>query len=324
VGNTLVKIENLKTHFYTPSGLARAVDGIDMEIHTGDFFGIVGESGCGKTVTSLSIMGLVKSPPGKIVDGRIWFRDENLLQLKDDEMRKIRGNKISMIFQEPMTALNPVSKVGTQIAEVMMVHQNLSKREALERSIELLRLVEIPAPEECIKQYPHQISGGMRQRVMIAMALSCDPELIIADEPTTALDVTIQAQILDLMHRLKDEKNATILLITHNLGVVAENANKVMVMYAGKIVEVADVKSLFLTPLHPYTKGLLMSIPRMDKKSEGTKRLEAIRGIVPSLADLGTGCRFHDRCDYATKKCHEVEPELEVVDDSHMVRCWNY
>lgn len=320
----LLKLQNLKTYFFMQAGVVRAVDGVDVEIDKGDFLGVVGESGCGKSVTALSIMRLITNPPGRITDGKILFRDQDLLQLTNDQMREIRGNKISMIFQEPMTSLSPVSRVGSQISEAMIIHQNLSKREALERSIELLRLVEIPSPDVRVKEYPHQMSGGMRQRVMIAMALSCDPELIIADEPTTALDVTIQAQILALMQKLKKEKGLTILLITHNLGIIAENSNKVIVMYAGKIVEKADVKALFLNPLHPYTRGLLKSIPRMDKKSKKKDRLEAIRGIVPSLLNLPPGCRFYERCDLSDKKCREVEPELAVVDNGHMVSCWNY
>ena len=320
----LLELQNLKTHFFMRAGVVRAVDGVDIEIHKGDFLGVVGESGCGKSVTALSIMRLVTNPPGRIIDGKILFRGQNLLQLTNDEMRKIRGNKISMIFQEPMTSLSPVSRVGSQISEAMIIHQHLSKKEALERSIELLKLVEIPSPDVRVKEYPHQMSGGMRQRVMIAMALSCNPKLVIADEPTTALDVTIQAQILALMQKLKEEKGLTIMLITHNLGIIAENSNKVIVMYAGKIVEKADVKTLFLNPLHPYTRGLLRSIPRMDKKSKKKDRLEAIRGIVPSLLNLAPGCRFYERCDLSGKKCRGVEPELVVVDDGHMVRCWNY
>jgi peptide/nickel transport system ATP-binding protein/oligopeptide transport system ATP-binding protein len=320
----LLKLQNLKTFFFMQAGVVRAVDGIDIEIDKGDFLGIVGESGCGKSVTALSIMRLITNPPGKIIDGEIIFRGNDLLQLTNEEMRKIRGNKISMIFQEPMTSLSPVSRIGSQISEAMIIHQNLSKKEALERSIELLKLVEIPSPEVRVKEYPHQMSGGMRQRVMIAMALSCNPELIIADEPTTALDVTIQAQILALMQTLKEEKGLTIILITHNLGIIAENSNRVIVMYAGKIVEKADVKALFVNPLHPYTRGLLRSVPRMDKRSKKKDRLDAIRGIVPSLLNLAPGCRFYERCDLSAKKCQEVEPELVVVDGGHMVSCWNY
>jgi oligopeptide/dipeptide ABC transporter ATP-binding protein len=318
----LLGIQNLKTHFYMKAGVVKAVDGIDIEIEQGDFLGVVGESGCGKSVTALSILGLITNPPGKIVDGRIIFKDRDLLRLPDEEMRKIRGNKVSMIFQEPMTSLNPVSRVGHQIAEGMMIHQKLARSEALERSVELLRLVDIPSPEDRIKDYPYQLSGGMRQRVMIAMALACGPEFLIADEPTTALDVTIQAQILELIQKLKEEKGLTVMLITHNLGVVAENANKVVVMYAGKIVEKADVEALFLNPLHPYTKGLLKSIPRMDKRSEKKGDLETIRGIVPSLLNLGPGCRFYDRCDVSMRHCQEVEPELVVVEGDHRVSCW--
>lgn len=324
MGNHLLKIENLKTYFFMQAGIVRAVDGINLEIEPGDFLGIVGESGCGKSVTALSLMRLVTNPPGKIIEGKILFKGCDLLQLPQDEMRKIRGNQISMIFQEPMTSLSPVSRVGDQIAEAMVIHQHLSKKEALERSIELLRLVEIPSPEIRVKEYPHQMSGGMRQRVMIAMALSCNPEMMIADEPTTALDVTTQAQILELMQRLKEEKGLTIMLITHNLGIIAENSNKVLVMYAGKIVEKADVNGLFLNPLHPYTKGLLKSIVRMDKRSQKKGRLDAIRGIVPNLLNLGPGCRFHERCDFSLQKCQQVEPELVTVDHGHMVSCWNY
>lgn len=304
------------------AGVVKAVDGIDIDIEQGDFLGVVGESGCGKSVTALSILGLITHPPGKIVNGEIIFKDRDLLRLPDEEMRKIRGNKVSMIFQEPMTSLNPVSRVGHQIAEGMMIHQKLARREALERSVELLKRVDIPSPEDRIKDYPHQLSGGMRQRVMIAMALACDPEFLIADEPTTALDVTIQAQILELIQKLKEEKGLTVMLITHNLGIVAENANKVVVMYAGKIVEKADVEALFLNPLHPYTQGLLKSIPRMDKRSEKKGDLETIRGIVPSLLHLGPGCRFYDRCDVSMRHCQEVEPELAAVEGDHQVSCW--
>ncbi len=325
--HVLLNVKNLKTHFLTDEGIARAVDDVSFTLRKGETLGLVGESGCGKTVTALSIMRLVPRPPGRIVGGEIRFADRtDLTKLPEDEMRKIRGNDISMIFQEPMTSLNPVFRIGNQIAEAVMVHQKVSKKKALDRTIEMLKLVGIPSPEKRVKDYPHQLSGGMRQRVMIAMALSCNPKLMLADEPTTALDVTIQAQILDLMNKLKKEIGTSIILITHNLGVIAEMAQNVVVMYAGVVVENADVRTLFARPLHPYTKGLLTSIPRADRDAGTKRRLNTIPGIVPNLLDLPTGCRFSDRCSYVQQVCREREPPLarpiNASTTDCLVRCW--
>ena len=317
----LLEVRGLKTYFYTDDGVVPAVDGVDFSLGKGETLGIVGESGCGKSVTSLSIMRLIPDPPGKIVDGEILFDGSNLLEKSEAEMRSIRGNDISMIFQEPMTSLNPVFTIGDQIMEAIILHQRLSKAEARERAIEMLRLVGIPVPERRIDEYPHQLSGGMRQRVMIAMALSCNPKLLIADEPTTALDVTIQAQILDLMRKLRDEFGTAIMLITHDLGVVAELAERVVVMYAGKIVEEADVVPLFGEPLHPYTVGLLGSIPKLTEQQE---RLQVIEGVVPNPAFMPKGCRFHPRCKEAREICKVEEPELMELSPGHHVACWKY
>ena len=291
----LLKIENLKTHFITSSGIIKAVDGVDLEIKKGETLGLVGESGCGKSVTALSILRLIQTPPGKIASGKIYFQGENLLELENREMRKIRGNKISMIFQEPMTSLNPVFTIGQQIAEVIILHQKLKKKEAYGKTIEMLKKVSIPSPEQRIKEYPHQLSGGMRQRVMIAMALSCNPKLLLADEPTTALDVTIQAQILELIGKLKEEINMSVMLITHDLGIVAEICQTVAVMYAGKIVELGDVFSIFEDTLHPYTKGLLASAARLEAGGEKKLRLAAIPGTVPHPSEFLEWCRFEPR-----------------------------
>ncbi len=315
----LLELKNLKTYFFTEEGVSKAVDGVDFEIYRGETLGVVGESGCGKSVTSLSVMRLIPELPGKIVEGEILFKDRDLTKLSQSEMRKIRGNEISMIFQEPMTSLNPVFTIGDQISEAITIHKNISKKEAIEQSVEMLRKVGIPLPEQRVHEYPHQLSGGMRQRVMIAMALSCDPELLIADEPTTALDVTIQAQILDLMNSLKDKYNMSIMMITHDLGVIAEICDRVAVMYAGKIVEYTDVETLFANPKHPYTWGLMNSIPRMDKEVE---RLTAIPGIVPSSLDFPEGCKYNTRCPLADEKCLTQEPEIEEVEKGHKVRCW--
>jgi len=315
----LLELKNLKTYFFTEEGVSKAVDGVDFEIYPGETLGVVGESGCGKSVTSLSVMRLIPEPPGKIVEGEILFKGRDITRLSQAEMRKIRGNEISMIFQEPMTSLNPVFTIGDQISEAIIIHKNVSKKEAMEQSVEMLRKVGIPLPEQRVHEYPHQLSGGMRQRVMIAMALSCDPELLIADEPTTALDVTIQAQILDLMNSLKDKFNMSIMMITHDLGVIAEICDRVAVMYAGKIVEYTDVKTLFASPKHPYTWGLMNSIPRMDKEVE---RLTAIPGIVPSSLDFPEGCKYNTRCPLADEKCIAEEPEIEEVEKGHKVRCW--
>jgi len=315
----LVDVRNLKTVFHTEDGVVPAVDGVSLHINRGETLGVVGESGCGKSVTALSIMRLIATPPGRIASGEIIFNGEDLLKKSEAEMRKIRGNDISMIFQEPMTSLNPVFTVGDQIAEAITLHQGLSKKAALEKTVEMLRLVGIPLPEKRVREYPHQMSGGMRQRVMIAMALSCNPQLLIADEPTTALDVTIQAQILELMKKLKDELGMAIMLITHDLGVIAEMAERVVVMYAGKVVEEGDVHSLFRNPLHPYTEGLLRSIPRIDTPQT---RLHVIEGVVPSPLHFPKGCRFHPRCPYATDLCREKEPELTVAGEGRLVSCW--
>jgi len=317
----LLTIRNLHTYFFTDEGVAKAVDGVDLELKEGGTLGVVGESGCGKSVTALSVMRLIPDPPGKITQGEILFAGTNLLDLSEAEMRKIRGRSISMIFQEPMTSLNPVFQIGDQISEVLRLHEGLSRREAWDRSIEMLKLVGIPSPERRVQEYPHQLSGGMRQRAMIAMALACSPKLMIADEPTTALDVTIQAQILELINRLQREKGMSVILITHNLGVIAETAQKVAVMYAGRIVEYAEVKPIFGNPMHPYTQGLLKSIPRLDEDHARKARLEAIPGLVPSLLELPKGCKFSNRCKYVFEKCGE-EPQLIEAEPGHLVRCW--
>jgi len=321
----LLEIEDLRTWFYTRDGIVRAVDGVSFRVSPGETLAVVGESGCGKSVTSLSILRLVPSPPGRIVAGRLAFAGRDLLGLTEAEMRGIRGNEISMIFQEPMTSLNPVLTIGWQIAEALVLHQGLDRRAAAARAVEMLRLVNIPEPERRVKQYPHELSGGMRQRVMIAMALSCDPKLLIADEPTTALDVTIQAQILDLMRELKAKTGAAIVLITHDLGVVAEMAQRVVVMYAGRKVEEAPVERLFAQPLHPYTKGLLGSIPRLAEGAEAArKRLAEIPGMVPSLKEAVPGCLFAPRCAYATARCAAQYPPLEERAGGHSVACWEW
>jgi len=313
----LLDVDGLKVHFEVGGGVVPAVDGVSFCIHQGETLGMVGESGCGKSVTSLGVMRLISSP-GRIVDGRITFAGEDLLAKSEAEMRKIRGNQISMIFQEPMTSLNPVFTVGQQITEALRLHQKMSEKQALQRAEEMLALVGIPLPGRRLKEYPHQLSGGMRQRVMIAMALSCGPRLLIADEPTTALDVTIQAQILDLMGRLKQELDMAILLITHDLGVIAEMASRVAVMYAGRIVEEAPVEELFATPLHPYTEGLLKSIPHLGER----QRLHVIPGIVPNPSKLPQGCAFHPRCSYAMEQCIAEKPPLVDIDAHHRVSCW--
>ncbi|MDN5279310.1 MAG: peptide/nickel transport system ATP-binding protein [Clostridiales bacterium] len=319
----LLTVKNLKTYFKTEAGVAKAVDGVDFTIFEGEVLGIVGESGSGKSVTSLSIMQLIPNPPGEIVDGQIVFEGKDLLdsyRAKDyDAIRKIRGNKISMIFQEPMTSLNPVFTIGEQVAEALILHQNLQKNEALDRAAEMLDLVGIPSARERLNEYPHQFSGGMRQRVMIAMALACNPSLLIADEPTTALDVTIQAQILELMLDVKKKtKNAAILLITHDMAVVAETCQRVVVMYCGKIQEIADVKTIFTSPQHPYTQGLLASLPKPGQKVE---RLATIDGMVPSLFNLPKGCSFCTRCPKKIDICETVPPEMVETAPGHFVRC---
>jgi oligopeptide/dipeptide ABC transporter ATP-binding protein len=320
----LLEVRNLATHFATDDGIVRAVDGVSFSIDAGQTLGMVGESGCGKSVTALSILRLIPSPPGRIVAGEIRYQGQNLLELPEAEMRRVRGNEIAMIFQEPMTSLNPVFTVGDQIGEAIRLHQKTSRRQTRERVIEMLRLVEMPEPTRRVDEYPHQLSGGMRQRVMIAMALSCNPKLLIADEPTTALDVTIQAQILDLMRELKAKTGAAIVLITHDLGVVAEMAQRVVVMYAGRKVEEAPVERLFARPLHPYTKGLLGSIPRLAEAAAGDarKRLAEIPGMVPSLTDVVGGCLFAPRCPHATARCRAEYPPLEEKAAGHWVACW--
>ncbi|BBK41949.1 ABC transporter ATP-binding protein [Allostella vacuolata] len=315
----LLDVRDLKTHFKTEGGLFRAVDGISFQVHRGRTLGIVGESGCGKSVTSLSIMGLVPQPPGIRAGGEILFEGEDLLKKRPAELRRIRGGEISMIFQEPMTSLNPVFTVGDQITEAITAHLPLGAAAARERAIAMLRRVRIPSPERRIDDYPHQMSGGMRQRVMIAMALACEPKLLIADEPTTALDVTIQAQILDLMRTLRDETGTSIILITHDLGVIAELADEVVVMYAGKIVESASVKALFADPQHPYTIGLMGSIPKLD---EQRTRLASIEGTVPPPFALPEGCRFNPRCPFADDRCRREQPPLRTLRDGHAVACW--
>lgn len=319
----LVRINDLRTYFYTDIGVIKAVDGVSFSMNNGDTLGIVGESGCGKTVTALSIMRLIQQPPGKIESGKIFFSGENILNLSQTEMRKIRGNKISMIFQEPMTSLNPLFRIGEQISEAIRLHQGCPKKEAFHKSIEMLRLVGIASPQKRVYDYPHHMSGGMRQRVMIAMAISCQPKLIIADEPTTALDVTIQAQILDLMSRLQKETGTSIILITHNMGVIAEMAQNVVVMYAGKIMEQAKVGDIFENPYHPYPESLLKSIPRLDQIQK-KRKLHVVGGIVPSLTNLPPGCKFGDRCARSFRKCYEEEPPLFEVAPGHTCRCWLY
>ncbi|MBX6369975.1 MAG: ABC transporter ATP-binding protein [Rhodospirillales bacterium] len=318
----LLEIEDLRTHFFTRDGVVRAVDGVSLHVDEGETLAIVGESGCGKSITSLSILRLVPSPPGRIVSGSIRFAGRDLLALSEAEMRKIRGNEISMIFQEPMTSLNPVLTIGRQIGETLRLHQGLDRKAALARAVEMLRLVHIPEPERRITQYPHELSGGMRQRVMIAMALACNPKLLIADEPTTALDVTIQAQILDLMRELKARIGAAIVLITHDLGVVAEMAARVVVMYAGRKVEEAPVEALFRSPRHPYTAGLLASVPKLGSSLSGeAHRLADIPGTVPSLREEIVGCAFAPRCAWATELCRREAPPFEEKAPSHAASC---
>ncbi|MGE5508240.1 MAG: ABC transporter ATP-binding protein [Chitinophagales bacterium] len=315
----LLRVEGLKTYFRTEDGLVKAVDGIDFTLDKGETLAIVGESGCGKSVTSLAIMGLIGCPPGEIPAGRIMFDGEDLLQKSPAEMRGIRGNRISMIFQEPMTSLNPVFTVGEQIMEAIRLHQHVGAAEARSRAIDLLRLVGIPEPAKRVEEYPHQLSGGMRQRAMIAMAVSCRPELLIADEPTTALDVTIQAQILDLMRRLRSELGTAIILITHDMGVVAEMADRVAVMYCGRIVEEATAAGLFASARHPYTAGLLASIPKLHVRAD---RLSTIEGVVPNPFELPAGCTFAPRCSKATGRCRAEAPPLKPIASGHRVACW--
>ena len=323
---TILQIEDLQTHFFTAVGTIRAVDGVSYALKAGETLGVVGESGCGKSVTALSVLRLVANPPGRIVGGAIRFQGRNLLEVSEAEMEGIRGNEISMIFQEPMTSLNPLYTVGKQIAEAVALHQGLNRRDAWDRAVEMLKRVYIPEPERRAHAYPHQLSGGMRQRVMIAMALSCNPKVLIADEPTTALDVTIQAQILDLMRELQETFGTAIVLITHDMGVVAENADRVVVMYAGRKVEEADATRLFDHPGHPYTRGLLGSIPHLDTAARSgarRPRLNEIKGMVPSLFRLPQGCTFAPRCGLASDQCRQVVPPLEEQRPGHWIACWH-
>jgi len=326
MAETLIEVRDLKTYFYTEDGVVRAVDGVSFQLERQKTLGIVGESGCGKSQTALSIMGLVPMPPGKIISGQvIYHRNGNEIDLtkldpKGKEYRSIRGNEIAMIFQEPMTSLNPVYTIGNQIMEAIMLHQRVNRREARERAIEMLRQVGIPMPEQRIDEYPHQLSGGMRQRAMIAMALSCNPQLLIADEPTTALDVTIQAQILELIKGLQEQYRMSLMMITHNLGVIAETSDDVVVMYMGKVVEYAPVEAIFHNPKHPYTQGLMESIPALTKKKE---RLKPIKGVVPDPYNVPKGCPFKTRCPYVMDICNEMPP-LEETDPGQKVACWLY
>nr|MBC7245393.1 ABC transporter ATP-binding protein [Chloroflexota bacterium] len=317
---TLLQVKGLKTQFFTQDGVVNAVNGIDFDLNEGETLGIVGESGCGKSVSVLSLMRLVPSPPGRIVGGEAWFQGRDLLKMSDEEIRSVRGNKIAMIFQDPMTSLNPVLTINQQVSEALELHLGMDKRQARKRTIELLEMVRIPDAANRIDDYPHQFSGGMRQRVMIAMGLSCNPQLLIADEPTTALDVTIQAQITDLVRQLKKEIGMAVIWITHDLGVIAGLADRVNVMYAGYIIETADVKDLYADPRHPYTLGLLQSIPRLD--AERKKKLTPIEGLPPDLIDMPPGCPFAPRCRYAIDRCLEENPKLETVARRHSVACW--
>jgi len=319
---TILKVEDLKTYFKTDEGIVKAVDGVSFDLKKGETLGLVGESGCGKSVTNLSIMRLIPSPPGKIVGGRVMFHEEDLLQKPEKELRNVRGNHISMIFQDPMTSLNPFLKISFQMMETIRLHQGLDKKEARNKSIELLKLVGIPSPEKRTDNYPHQFSGGMRQRVMIAMALSCEAQILIADEPTTALDVTIQAQILELIKELADKFGTAVILITHDLGVVAGMCDKVCVMYAGKIVERAVTEDLYADPKHPYTKGLIMSVPRLDQK--GREKLYSIKGQPPNLVNLPDCCPFHPRCDKAMEICKREYPAPVELENHRSVSCWLY
>ena len=326
-GEALLDVENLQTYFFTRQGLVKAVDGVSFALKKGETLAIVGESGCGKSITALSLLRLIPDPPGRIVGGAIRLAGRDLMQVSEAEMRKVRGNDISMIFQEPMTSLNPVMTIGAQIAEVLLLHQGMSKAEAFAKATDMLRLVKIPEPEQRVKEYPHQLSGGMRQRAMIAIALACNPQVLIADEPTTALDVTIQAQILQLIVELQQKLGTAVILITHDLGVVAETAQRVIVMYAGRKVEEAPVGEVFGAPLHPYTRGLLNSIPRLDlmrgvDKGE-VERLQEIPGIVPALTALPQGCAFAPRCPLASDRCRAEYPPYEQKSPGHWAACWH-
>ncbi|MDP6708502.1 MAG: ABC transporter ATP-binding protein [Alphaproteobacteria bacterium] len=323
----VLEVEDLQTHFFTRGGIVKAVDGVSFDLRRGETLGIVGESGCGKSVTALSVLRLVADPPGRVVGGRVRLDGRDLLALSEPEMKEIRGNDISMIFQEPMTSLNPVLTIGYQIAEAVLLHQGLSKAAAAEKALEMLELVKIPEARQRMKEYPHQLSGGMRQRAMIAMALSCNPKVLIADEPTTALDVTIQAQILDLIVELQEQLGTAVILITHDLGVIAETARRVVVMYAGRKVEESGVHALFDAPMHPYTHGLLASVPRLaimegKEQAEG-ERLMEIPGIVPALVELPPGCTFAPRCAFADEQCRAEYPPYEEKRPAHWAACWH-
>jgi len=323
MSEALLKIIDLHTHFFTPEGIVKAVDGVSFDIPRGKTLGVLGESGCGKSVTALTIMRLIPDPPGRIRKGSVLFDGLDLVSLEPSRMRSIRGNRISMIFQEPMTSLNPVYTIGDQISETYITHQNISQKDALDRSIEMLRLVGIPAPERRIHEYPHQLSGGMRQRAMIAMAMACRPKLLIADEPTTALDVTIQAQILELMLALQEELGMAIMMITHDLGVIAEVSDQVVVMYAGEVVEYSPIDTLFVESRHPYTVGLMKSIPKLGEKfKRGKQPLVEIPGIVPNLIRLPPGCLFAPRCGHVTDRCRAERPPMFVLNPAHGAKCW--
>ncbi|MBN1955248.1 MAG: ABC transporter ATP-binding protein [Anaerolineae bacterium] len=318
----LMEIRDLRTRFYTEEGVVHAVNGVSYDLEEGETLGVVGESGCGKSVHALSIMRLIPMPPGKIESGTIWFDGRDVLKLSEAEIRQVRGAEIAMVFQDPMTSLNPVFTVGYQIVEALMLHMGMDKKKARERAAELLDMVGIPEARQRLSDYPHQFSGGMRQRAMIAMALSCNPKLLIADEPTTALDVTIQAQIIDLVRRLQEQLGMAVMWITHDLGVVAGLARRINVMYAGFIIERGHVKDIYKRPRHPYTIGLLRSVPRLDEQED--VRLASIPGAPPDLIDLPPGCPFVPRCTYVTDRCREELPELEEVDEGHIVRCWQW
>jgi oligopeptide transport system ATP-binding protein len=319
---TLLRVKDLQTHFFTEEGVVRAVDGVSYEVDEGETLGLVGESGCGKSVSALSILRLIPNPPGKVVGGEVWFEDQDILKVDEDEIRHIRGNRIAMVFQEPMTSLNPVLTIGRQVTEALELHLKMDRQAANRRAVELLEMVGIPEAASRLSDYPHQFSGGMRQRVMIAMALSCNPKLLLADEPTTALDVTIQAQILEIMARLSRELGTAVIIITHNLGVVARYADRVNVMYAGKIVETASAKELYGNPRHPYTLGLLRSVPRLDETRK--EKLEPIEGLPPDLVNLPPGCSFYPRCRFHVDKCLNERPPLMLVAEKHMSACWEW
>ncbi|MGD0764698.1 MAG: ABC transporter ATP-binding protein [Dehalococcoidia bacterium] len=317
---TLLEVKNLRTHFFTDDGTVKAVDGISYDLEEGETIGLVGESGCGKSVSALSILRLIPTPPGKIVGGEVWFEGEDLLKVSESEIRRVRGNRIAMIFQEPMTSLNPVLTIGRQLTESLELHLKMDRRAADKRAADLLEMVGIPAAASRLKDYPHQFSGGMRQRVMIAMALSCNPKLLLADEPTTALDVTIQAQILEILAKLSRDLGTAVIIITHNLGVIARYARRVNVMYAGKIVESSTSRQVYGSPRHPYTLGLLKSVPRLDKVRRD--KLEPIEGFPPDLIHMPAGCSFYPRCEYRIDKCVQEEPPLMLVDEKHYAACW--